>query len=155
MDKWDEYKFFAESTQYLSERRQAAAQTYLGVNTAVLAILGFLVKDVGLRGASLPIIILPLFLAGLLACWIWYKIVKQYKALIGWRYNQLMEMERAMPQSHQMYVKEWEDYFKPRMGKETFGFSRLEVLLPRFFMVLYILYGVGLVVASVLGWFRC
>ena len=49
-DKFDEYKFFAGSTQYLSERRQSAAQTYLAVNTAVFALLAFLLKNMGIGG---------------------------------------------------------------------------------------------------------
>lgn len=154
LDKFEEYKFFAESTQYLSERRQAATQTYLTVNTAIFAIFAFLVKDAGFRGWGLVLVSLPLFLVGALACVIWHKIITQYKALIGWRYDQLMEMERSqeMAGSHQFYVKEWEDFFQPRQGKEKFGFSRLEVWLPRLFLALYLVYGLGLVVAIALGW---
>ena len=43
-DKFAEYKLFVESTQHLSERRQAATQTYLSVNTAIFAILALLVQ---------------------------------------------------------------------------------------------------------------
>jgi len=80
-------------------------------------------------------------------------IITQYKALIGWRYEQLMAIERdeLMKGSHQFYVKEWEDFFKPRQGKERFGFSRLEIWLPRLFLTLYLLYGIGLAIATVLG----
>lgn len=153
MDKFEEYKFFAESTQYLSERRQAATQTYLTVNTAIFAVLGFLVKDAGFRGWGLVLVSLPLFLVGVAACLIWYRIITQYKALIGWRYEQLMAIERSQPMEgcHQFYVKEWEDFFKPRQGKEWFGFSRLEIWLPRLFLALYLLYAIGLLVATALG----
>lgn len=152
MEKFDEYKFFAESTQYLSERRQAATKTYLSVNTAIFAVLAFLVKDVGFKGLNLILISLPLFLVGILACWIWYKIITQYKQLIGWRYDQLMEMERNMKDSHRTYIKEWEDFFKPRKGKEKFGFSKLELWLPRLFAMIYIVYGLGLVLGTILRW---
>lgn len=52
-DKFDEYKLFVESAQHLSERRQAATQTYLTVNTSIFAILALLVKEAGLSG-SMP-----------------------------------------------------------------------------------------------------
>ena len=104
MNKFDEYQFFAETTQHLSERRQAATQTYLTVNTAIFAVLAFLIKDAGFRGWNLVLVSLPLFMVGILACSIWYKIITQYKALIGWRYDQLMAIEQAMPESHQMYL---------------------------------------------------
>jgi hypothetical protein len=150
MDKFDEYKFFAESTQHLSDRRQSATQTYLTVNTAIFAVLAFLIKDAGFQGWTLVLVSIPLFFVGVLACGIWHKIITQYKALIGWRYDQLMLMEKNMPDSHQMYVKEWEDFFKPRLGDEKFGFSKLEIWLPRFFLGLYLVYGAGMTIAMMI-----
>ena len=148
MEKFDEYKFFAESTQYLSERRQTATQTYLTVNTAIFAVLAFVIKDGGFEDWGLVMVSLPLFVVGILACFIWYRIITQYKALIGWRYDQLMAMEKAMSESHQMFLKEWKEFFEPRKGKEWFGFSKLEVWLPRLFFALYVIYGAGLVIAT-------
>jgi len=84
MDKFDEYKFFAQVTHELSQRRQAATQTYLTVNTVISAALGFLVKDMSFRGLSLVLVSLPFFLVGVLACTIWHRIITQYKALAGW-----------------------------------------------------------------------
>jgi hypothetical protein len=143
--KFDEYKLFVGSTQHLSERRQAATQTYLSVNTAIFAILALLVKEAGLKGGTLVAVSLPLFLVGILACLIWHRIIMQYKALIGWRYDQLMAMERGMPESHQIYVKENKEFFKQE--KKKFGFSRLEVWLPRLFLALYIVYATVLILA--------
>ena len=144
MDKFDEYKFFAESTQHLSERRQSATQTYLSINTAIFGLLIFLLKDSGINNERLFIFAFPLFLVGIFACWIWYKIIMQYKRLINWRYDQLMEMENQIEECHQMYIKEKESFFKSISGKEKFGFSRLERHLPQMFMSLYCLYGIGL-----------
>jgi hypothetical protein len=146
-DKFAEYKLFVESTQHLSERRQAATQTYLTVNTAIFAILALLVKEAGLKGWYLVWVSLPLFLVGALACLIWYNIITQYKALICWRYD---HMERAMSGSSHIYVKEWEEFFKAKQEKKKFGFSRLEVWLPRLFLALYLMYATGLILAVAL-----
>ena len=62
-----------------------------------------------------------------------------------------MEMEKELPNSQQMYLREGEDFFKPQQGKERFGFSRLEVWLPRLFMGLYIVYIIGLMIAVFWG----
>jgi hypothetical protein len=123
----------------------------LTVNTAVFTVLAFLAKDLSLHRWGLVAVIMPLFLVGTLACLAWNRIIVQYKSLIGWRYDQLREMEQAMEGSHQTYSKEWEDFFKPRQGKDRFGFSRLEAWLPRLFLALYAVYGAGLVVAAALG----
>lgn len=150
--KFDEYTFFAESTQQMSERRQAATQTYLTANTIVAAALGFLIKDMGFPGWGMVLVSLPFFLVGVLACIIWHRIIIQYKALASWRYKQLIEMEQAMLGSHRMYLKEWEDVYKPQAGKKFISFSQLELWLPRLFLGMYVAYGVGLVVVTALGW---
>lgn len=149
--KFDEYKLFFESAQHLSERRQAATQTYLSVNTAIFAILALLVKEVGLAGPTLVAVSLPLFLVGGLACVIWQRIITQYRELIGWRYEQLKAMERDMLGSAQMCVKEAGAFFQPEQRKQTLGFSRLEVWLPRLFLTLYMVYAAGLVVVVGFG----
>ena len=140
MTNFEEYKLFADSTQYLSDRRQAATSTHLMVNTAIFTVLAFLMKDTGLGGWPLVGVTVPLFVAGVLACGIWYKMITQYKALISWRYKQLVTMERAAPESYQMYVKEDEEFFGSQSGREWFGFSRLEIWLPRLFLSLYVIY---------------
>jgi hypothetical protein len=148
MDKFEEYKFFAEDTQKLSERRQNTSQTYVTVNAAIFAVLALLIKDVGFRGWTLVLTALPLFSTGVLLCFIWQKIIIQHKLLIGWRYDQLKEMEKVIAGSFQMYIKEWEDFFKPRQGKERFSFSLLDIWMPRLFLILYLIYGIGLVIAA-------
>jgi len=144
-DKFQEYKFFAESTQFLSERRQAATQTYLSVNTGIIAVIGFILKESGHSGWGLIGTCLALVAAGAVACGIWYKIIKQYKGLIGWRYDQLMAIEKMMPDCHQMYTNEWHQFFEPRMKTEKFGFSRLEIWLPRLFLWIYLVYSLALI----------
>ena len=148
MANFEEYKLFTESTQYLSERRHAATSTHLVINTAIITGLAFLIKDTELGGWSLVGVTIPLFVAGALACWIWYKMISQYKALIGWRYDQLMAMERAAADSYQMYIKEYGEFFDSQRGREWFGFSRLEIWLPRLFLGLYVIYLAGLILAT-------
>ncbi len=152
MDKFDEYSLFSTLVQNKSERRQAASQTYLTVNTVIFGVLAFLVKDAGFRGWGLVVVNLPLFLVGALACLVWHKIIADFRQIIGWHYEQLRLMEQALSESHQVYLKEWERFFKPQEGKERFGFSRLESWLPRFFVGLYVLYGVGLIVTTAFDW---
>jgi hypothetical protein len=150
LNKFDEYKFFAESTQYLSDKRQNATKTYISVNLAVFTVLAFLIQDVDIKGWVLIFAISPLFLVGASVCYIWHKTLTQYKDLIGWRYGQLMEMEQKIPDSHQMYIKEWEDFFKLRQGKEKFGYSRLEVWVPKILLLLYIGFAVCLIFFTIL-----
>ena len=146
VSQFEEYKLFIQYTQQLSERRQAATQTFLTINTAIFSVLAFLVKDGGFAVRQLALFSAPLFLVGLVICVIWRKILLQYKELGNWRFEQLRIMEQAMPDSSQVFTKEWDQYYKPRQGKERFGFSRLETWLPQLCIVLYVVYGVGVLV---------
>jgi hypothetical protein len=152
MNKFEEYKLFVESTQHLLERRQESSQIYLAVNTAIFAVLAFLVKDAGFRSWGLVLISVPLFIVGLVVCVIWHRSITQYSALIAWRFDQLMGIEKSqlLEGLHQFYLKEKED-FLPTQGKDNFSFSQLELWLPRLFLSLYCLYGVGVVVATAMG----
>ena len=136
----------AQSTQFLTERRQSSAQMYLTVNTAIFAIFGLLIKDAGLEGWMLFFASLPLVLVGLLACVVWRATLRHYKALIAWRYEQLIAIEQRedMAGSHRIYTREWENYLGARQPDKGFPFSKLESALPLLFIGLYISYLPGL-----------
>lgn len=151
MRNFEEYKFFIEHTQRLSERRQVATQTFLAVNTAIFTVLAFLIKDIKFEGWGLVLVSLPLFLVGMLVCLIWRRILEQFKILIKWRYEQLRDMEQATADSHQIFTKEYARFYQPQHAQEHFGFARLEERLPQLFLLLYSVYGVGLLVATIIG----
>lgn len=151
MPLFDEYAFYVEHTQKLSERRQSATQTFLTINTAIFTILAFLFKDVAIDLQQLLLICLPLLAAGILVCWLWRLILNQYKGLIGWRYKQLCEMEKKLPDSYRMLTKEWNEYYKPREDMPGLSFSDLEQQLPLIFGGLYIA-GILLVIVVMTGW---
>jgi len=140
MSNFEAYKLCDERIQRLSERRQTSSQTYLSINTIIFSVFAFLVKDAGLKGWNMLLISLPLLLMGVLACVVWIKIITDFKKIIGWHYEQLREMENNFPENYRTYTKEWEKFFKPQNKREKFSFSRLEGLLPRILIMLYIIY---------------
>jgi hypothetical protein len=148
MNRSEEYRFFSDGTQRLADRRQATTQVYLSVNTAIFALIAFLLRDVGVEGRLQALLTLPLFAVGVFACLVWYKLIAGYKRLISWRYDQLMAMEKTLPDSYQMYCKEQQHFFESQDGKEKFGFSRLEMWLPQVILALYIVYGGAFLVAK-------
>lgn len=150
MPLFDEYTFYVEHTQKLSERRQTATQTFLTINTAIFTILAFLFKDIGIQTGQLLLISLPLLAAGILVCWLWRLILNQYKDLIGWRYEQLRAMEQQLHDSYRILTKEWDEYYKPRENKPGVSFSDLEQWLPVIFGTLYVA-GVALILAALAG----
>lgn len=71
------YEIAVNRVLHMSERRQVSSQSYLAVNTAILSVLAFLVKDAGFRGWPLLAVSLPLFAVGTAACIVWYRIIAQ------------------------------------------------------------------------------
>jgi hypothetical protein len=153
MDRFEEYKFFSESTQRLSERRLAASGTFVAVHTAVFGVLSLAGQWPDTARWTRFAVSLPLLLAGILACLLWHQTLVQYRSLIAWRYDQLIEMERTpeMAGSHRMYSREWEHFYQPGVRREQFGFSRIEIWLPRIFLAIDALYGAGIFLVAVLG----
>ena len=151
MDKFDEYKFFTERVQHRSERRQQASQIYLTINTAIFGLIALLIKDSGLKGWNLLIGILPLFFVGVFVCLTWARIIAEFERLIGWQYEQLREMEKHIKSLYRMHAKEWEEFYKPTDSRSRFSFSNLEAKMPSIFVGLYIVYGLGIVVAVTQG----
>lgn len=160
VDKFEEYRTFIQSTEKLTDRRQLATQIWVTLHTLLFAALGFLMKETGAsllssegRGAALaasgePWIFLlsigPLVLLGVFSCVIWRKMLLSYRSLIGWRFDQLMEMERSaeLHGLQQVFNREWEHFFGPD-ARERIGFTRLEALLPTVLIVVYLAFGVA------------
>jgi hypothetical protein len=94
--------------------------------------------------------ILPLLIVGLISCVIWRKTLLSYRVLIGWRFDQLMEMERS-PQLeglHKVFIREWEEFFGPDARSEPIRFTHLEVLLPTVLFFVYLAFAVAAVLVG-------
>lgn len=147
INKFEEYKFFAESTHQLSDRRQRTTEVYVGVNTAIFALIAFLLKDAGLKGIQSALVTLPLFVVGVCACFGWYKLIRLYQRLIAWRFEQLMELESDLSGVHQMYSREFADLFAQHTPG-ALSFSTLEAWMPITFIGLYVICGGLLLLAK-------
>ena len=147
MDAFDEYRFLAMSTQFLTERRQMAIRTYLTVNTLIFAVLGVLLKEAVFREWLLLVVSISLSAVGVLACWVWYRTLVHYRELIAWRYQELMKMEQepALSAAHKTYTREWNEFYSPGSARPKVSFSDLEAMLPQLFIAFYILFAVCIV----------
>jgi hypothetical protein len=151
VNHFEEYKLLFENAERLFDRRQNAAQIYLGINTAVSAAFTFAAKDLGLTPGRLLLITVPLFLAGALACSVWLRAIRQYETMLEWRFRQLRRMERrGFAESYRIFTKEWEAIYRPRR-RGPFGFTRLESFAPRAFLGIYLVAFVLVIIQWVAG----
>lgn len=149
-DKFEEYKLFVEDTARFSERRQTISNTYVAVNSLLLAAIGLLIKDLGVRGTWALLLPLPLVVAGVAVSLWWRQLIHKYKLLVGLRIDTLRQMEELPEMAGAVKMYHVEDKLYPRdaEGKmipgQGLNFSDLEVRLPWLFLVLYSLFGVSL-----------
>lgn len=148
VDGWDEYKMFVEDTQRLSDRRQAANNIYLSVNSLLLGAVALLVQLGGLsQPVFLPIVIL-IAIAGFFICGDWLRLLLSYRQLLNVRFGVLKEREKRFDGSFTMYHIEDREmgYSDPQQG-----FWRIEINLPTVFRFVYAVGVLILTIATVYG----
>ena len=117
----------------------------------MLAAIGLLIKDVGAKGIWALLVPVPLVVAGMVVSLWWRQLIDKYKRLVGLRIDKLREMEEDMPEWVRMYHAE--DKLYPRADEKKMisekgrSISDLEKRLPWLFLILYILFGIGLLIA--------
>jgi hypothetical protein len=153
VNKFEEYSLFIEDTARLSERRQTVSNTYVAVNSLLLVAIGLLVKDLGATGVWRLLLPVPLIVSGIIISRRWSELLSNYKKLVGFRIIVLKEMEKKMSGIENMYHRE--DLLYPRDksgGSHSIGglnFSDKEQALPKIFILLYYLFGLGLIAALI------
>ncbi|MDD4653663.1 MAG: hypothetical protein PHQ34_15685 [Methanothrix sp.] len=153
VNKFEEYSLFIEDTARLSERRQTVSNTYVAVNSLLLVAIGLLIKDLGATGVWRLLLPVPLIVSGIIISRRWSELLSNYKKLIGFRINVLRDMEKKMSGIENMYHRE--DLLYPRDGSGRshsiggLNFSDKEQALPKIFILLYYLFGLGITVALV------
>jgi hypothetical protein len=146
----EEYKIFLERADNLANRRQSVTTTYLSVNTAITAAIAFLFRNGYLAGWVEQASALALLIAGLVASSLWRTLIGQYSVLIGWWYEQLRLLEGTMPAGSKLITKEYDRWYVGEPGKATIGLTRYETGLTWLFTAVYVLFGLGILIALVL-----
>jgi hypothetical protein len=156
VNKFEEYKLFIEDTARFSERRQKVGSTYVAVNSIILSAIALIVRDSGLTSRWQQLVVIPLLVAGIAICLSWRELVLNYKKLVKLRIDKLRAMEDLpeMAGGSRMYHAEDELYPRDDQGevepRQGLNFSDFERWLPWIFLVLYVLFLIGVVVILVL-----
>jgi hypothetical protein len=147
-NKFDEYKFFVEDTNRLSDRRQTVTNTYISINSAIIGLITFLVAQGNLAGIKLGLISFPIIVAGIVVCYFWEKLLLSYRQLLNFRFEKLKEMEGEMDGCHKLYQQETERFFGPGEKSNKLEFTKVELRLPIAFIALYVLGGLFIVLSA-------
>jgi hypothetical protein len=143
-----EFQFAVEHVEKMLDRRQTNTSFYLSVNAGILAVVGLLLTEFQSRQDWLPVSILLLACAGLIACWIWRALLHQYEILLDWWYARLRELEASMPDSAKLVTREYNELYvaaKDDRPSKQIGMTKRELALNWVFLGLYLAFAIGIV----------
>jgi len=143
---FDEYKFWVEDTSRFSERRTRVPSTYVTINSVILGAIAFLLKETKFVIGWEAAVIMPLLLAGIIACLAWSQNILNYKMLVNLRINRLRAMEELPEMEGRLKMYHAEDVLLPRTGQgerpKVAGlglyFADSEGLLPWVLLIVYV-----------------
>jgi hypothetical protein len=134
----EQYKLYLNILNAASDRRNRSNEFFLGLNTAIIGVLGYL-KTKDLSDNVIIFIFVPF--VGIAICYCWYQIIISYKQLHRAKFNIIHNIEEKLPLS--LFKTEWEllgkgvDYLKYRK------ISSIEKNIPIIFIILYsIIFGI-------------
>jgi len=139
----EQYKIYLSAIEKISDRRQKTNEFFLALNTSLVTLLGFLLSKQG----TTPIFsgILYAALAGIILCYLWYRIVRSYKGLNTGKLLVIHAIESRLPLA--LYDTEWELLGRGQNRKIYWPFTHIELLVPWVYIFLF-----SLVVISSICW---
>src|SRR3989344_9639315 len=87
----EQYKIYVNAAEKISDRRQKTNEFFLGLNTALVTLLGFIVTKTT-PGDSIYMLGLA-SVAGSIICYLWYRIIYSYKGLNSGKFKVIHSIE--------------------------------------------------------------
>ncbi|MCX6757764.1 MAG: hypothetical protein NTZ44_02710 [Candidatus Nomurabacteria bacterium] len=130
----EQYRIYLHIFNGLSERRQKANEFFLGLNTAIMAIMGYIeTKEV--VHISAIFILVPF--VGIAICYCWYQMILSFRQLNRAKFKVIHSMEKKLPAS--LFGAEWKLLGEGKDDTKYIPLSRLEKRIPIIFIILYLI----------------
>ena len=123
----EQYKPFVEMADRISARRQSANSFFLSVNTAIIALVGYVIFASQYSSSYYWLV----SLAGMALCFMWYRLIRSYKDLNPAKFDEFHEMEAELPMSP--YDSEWDKVGRGTNNKLYLPFTQIEIYTLGFF----------------------
>lgn len=128
----EQYRIYLHIFNNTSDRRQKSNEFFLGLNAAIIGIIGY-VESKALPHASLIFMLIPL--VGISICYSWHRMILSYKQLNRAKFKVIHTVERKLPLS--LFETEWDLLGKGKDPHKYLPLSQTEKNIPLMFIVLY------------------
>lgn len=128
----EQYKLYVTVFNSTSERRNKANEFFLGLNAAIIGILGY-VETRALEHGSLISFLIPF--AGIAICHCWYRIICAYRQLNRAKFKVIHTAEKNLPLA--LFETEWNVLGKGKDRSKYYPLSQIEKNIPLIFIFLY------------------
>jgi hypothetical protein len=131
----EQYRIYLHVFNSTIERRTKANEFFLGINTAIMAFLGYIEAKDGISAPSAPIIFTLVPVIGVALCYSWYLIINSYTQLNRAKFKVIHRLETKLPA--RLFKTEWRILGMGKDVKKYKPMSHIEKMVPQIFIVLY------------------
>lgn len=130
----EQYRIYLHIFNSTNDRRQHSNEFFLGLNTVIMGILGY-VEGKSVASESSILVLVPLVGIGICICW--YKIISSYTQINRSKFKVIHKLERKLPVP--LFEAEWELLGKGRDARKYIPLSVIEKHIPVIFAILYMI----------------
>ncbi len=129
----EQYKLYVQSHEKISERRQETNRFFLTLNTLLLGGVSYLLDAQN----ELHAVMLTGLVAGIIACYFWYRIIKSYDGLNTGKFVVIHAIEDRLPLA--LYDTEWQVLGEGKDPNKYLPFTHIERKVPVIFIAAYLI----------------
>ncbi len=128
------YKLYVEMADRISSRRQTANSFFLTINSAIVALVGYVNLSAGYDDVAFPFYAL-VAVAGMVLSYLWYRLVLSYKQLNSGKFKVIHVIESMLPL--RPYDAEWTALGGGKNPKLYKPFTDIETAVPWVFFSIH------------------
>lgn len=128
------YDLYVNMADNISARRQSANSYFLSINTAVVALVGYV--KLGRTEPASSIFYMLISLAGMILTYTWYRLIRSYKNMNTGKFQVIHLIEKQLPISP--YDAEWSALGRGRDPDIYLPFTKVEMRVPWIFFAIHL-----------------
>jgi hypothetical protein len=145
----EQYRMYLHIFNSTSDRRNKFNEFFLGLNTAIIGVIGYLETKNLLESNFVISLFAPV--VGIAICYCWYKFIISYKKLNRAKFAVIHKIEEKLPLS--LFKTEWELLGKGNDKKKYQKLSSIEIKIPIIFTILYLAILISNIPKEIIGLF--